>query len=42
MHIVSNAPKYGVARIADVCDFIDQYVSCAIPTEGASVATTAA
>ena len=27
---VKNAPKYGVT---EVCDFIDQYVSCVIPKD---------
>ena len=30
---IKDAPKYGIAMNADVCDFIDQYVSCAIPAE---------
>ena len=30
---VKDAIKYYIASHADVCDFIDQYVSCAIPAE---------
>ena len=30
---VEDAPKYGVAKNNEVCAFIDQYVSCAIPAE---------
>ena len=28
---VPDAPKYGVNDDSEVCDFIDQYVSCDIP-----------
>ena len=28
---VKDAPKYDVDNDSDVCDFIDQYISCAIP-----------
>ena len=30
---VKDAPKYGVASNADVCDLFNQYVFCAIPAE---------
>lgn len=30
---VKDGPKYGVATDEEVCAFIDQHVSCAIPTE---------
>ena len=30
---VKDAPKYGVASNADVCNFVNQYVSHAIPAE---------
>ena len=30
---VNDAPKYGVDSNDDVCAFIDQYVSCAIPAD---------
>ena len=30
---VKDAPEFGVNSDADVCDFIDQYVSCKLPAE---------
>lgn len=30
---VKDAPKYGVSENAEVCDFIDHYVSCAVPKD---------
>jgi len=29
-----DSPIYGVDKDEDICEFIDQYVSCAIPAEG--------
>ena len=30
---IKDAPKYGVSNVSDVCEFTDQYISCAIPKE---------
>ena len=30
---VKDAPEYGVDHDSEVCDFIDQYVSCKVPKE---------
>ena len=30
---VKDAPEFGVDNNDDVCDFIDQYVSCKVPAE---------
>ena len=30
---VKDAPRYGVASNAEICQFIDQYITCAIPAE---------
>ena len=30
---VKDAPEYGVDHDSQVCDFIDQYVSCKLPKE---------
>lgn len=31
---IKDAPRYGCDTNADVCHFIDQYISCAIPDDG--------
>ena len=30
---VKDAPEFGVDNNDDVCDFVDQYVSCKLPNE---------
>ena len=30
---VKDAPKFGISSDSEVCDFIDQYISCDIPKE---------
>ena len=30
---VKNAPKYGIASNEKVCNFIDKYISCAVPED---------
>lgn len=30
---IKDAPKYGISSDQEVCDFIDQYISCNIPIE---------
>lgn len=30
---VKGAPKYGSGDVTNVCQFIDQYITCAIPKE---------
>ena len=31
---IKDAPEFGIDNNDDVCDFIDQYVSCKVPVEG--------
>ena len=39
---VKDAPEYGVDHDSQVCDFIDQYVSCKLPKEERTSVTTPA
>ena len=33
LRLIQDGPRYGVDDINDVCQFIDQYITCAIPEE---------